>query len=153
MRITKQRKLILEELERAQDHPTAYEVYERVRSRLPQISLGTVYRNLDVLSSTGAVKRLDMGQGQRRFDIIQEDHRHIRCISCGRVDDIPLHTGDPLNTIISTVRDVTGYTGISVSMDFHGTCPQCAKHGKVYDPPNDAEHNDDSMNNRKNKEE
>jgi len=152
MRITKQRKLILEELERVKDHPTAYEVYERVRLRLPQISLGTVYRNLDVLSSTGVIKRIDMGQGQRRFDITDEDHRHIRCVSCGRVDDIPLNTYDQLTRIIGAVGDMTGYTGISCTMDFQGTCAQCAKHRMVSDPPHDAEHDDDFRKNRKNKE-
>ncbi|MBN2298174.1 MAG: transcriptional repressor [Deltaproteobacteria bacterium] len=152
-RLTKQRKLILEELERVKDHPTAYEVYERVRGRLPQISLGTVYRNLDILSANGIIKRLDIGQGQRRFDITTDDHKHIRCIFCNRIDDIPLNTYHQLTTIIGIVGDVTGYRGIGCSMDFHGICPECQKQGnRIHSSP---EQKPDSgyMNNAKNKEE
>jgi len=129
MRITKQRKLIIEELERVRDHPTAYEIYERVRARLPQISLGTVYRNLEVLSASGVIKRLDMAQGHRRFDITTDDHKHIRCISCGRIDDIPLNTYHELTTIIDMVGEATNYEAIGCGMDFHGICPKCKKTG------------------------
>ena len=69
-------------------HPTADEVYQVVRKRLPRISLGTVYRNLDVLSESGEISRLDRCGAQYRFDGDLEQHYHIRCSSCGRVDDI-----------------------------------------------------------------
>jgi len=126
MRRTKQRKVILEELQQSNDHPTAYEIYERARSKLPQISLGTVYRNLEILSANEIIKRLDMGQEQRRFDFITADHNHIRCISCGRIDDIPLNTGDTITTTISMILDNTDYSDVCCNIDFNGICPQCS---------------------------
>lgn len=152
-RITKQRKLILEELERAKDHPTAYDVYERVKNRMPKISLGTVYRNLEFLSANGVIKRLDLGEGQKRFDVTTDEHKHIRCISCGRIDDIPLNTYRQLTTIIDIVGDVTGYNGIGSSMDFHGICPECQKSGKRTSDSYEQKYDNDYIKNVKNKEE
>lgn len=134
MRMTKQRKLILEELRRVQDHPTAYEVYERVKSRLPQISLGTVYRNLEILSASGIISRLEMTQGQRRFDGNTREHHHIRCVCCGRLDDIFLNRFVDMTTIMDSVGEASGYEVFGCGMDFHGTCPTCRKEGKIAQP-------------------
>ena len=131
MRMTKQRKLILEELRKVKDHPTAYEVYERVKDRLPKISLGTVYRNLENLSANGIIARLDMGQGQRRFDASTEEHYHIRCDFCGRLDDIPLNTLYDTANIMDIVSNASGYDVFGCGMDFHGLCPECKKEGKA----------------------
>ncbi|HOO38979.1 MAG TPA: transcriptional repressor [Deltaproteobacteria bacterium] len=131
MRMTKQRKLILEELRKVQDHPTAYEVYERVKDRLPQISLGTVYRNLEILSASGVITRLEMAHGQRRFDGNTDGHDHIRCVSCGRLDDIPLNTFYDMATIMGIVSEASGYEVFGCGMDFHGICPECQKQGKT----------------------
>lgn len=131
MRMTKQRKLILEELRKTRDHPTAYDVYERVKGRLPNISLGTVYRNLESLSASGIILRLDMGQGQRRFDVQTDEHNHIRCVSCGRIDDIPLNTLFDTANIMDIVSTASGYDVFGCGMDFHGLCPECKKQGKA----------------------
>ena len=68
MRKTKQREVIVEELTRLRTHPSADELYAIVKKRLPRISLGTVYRNLDLLSREGVVHRLEVGGSQMRFD-------------------------------------------------------------------------------------
>ena len=60
-RMTNQRQIILEEVKKVHSHPTADEVYERVRKKIPRISMGTVYRNLDVLSKTGLIRKIDPG--------------------------------------------------------------------------------------------
>ena len=90
--MTQQRKVILEELKKTNSHPGADEIYERVRKRLPQISLGTVYRNLEILSELGEIQNLELGGGLKRFDSNPKKHYHIRCIRCGRVDDSPVAT-------------------------------------------------------------
>lgn len=130
MRMTKQRRLILEELRKTTDHPTAYDVYERVKGRIPKISLGTVYRNLESLCASGIIARLDVGQGQRRFDAQTQEHSHIRCVSCGRVDDIPLNTVYDAANIMDIVSRASGYDVLGCGMDFCGLCPECKKKGK-----------------------
>ena len=117
--------IILDELSKVRSHPTAYEVYEMVRSRLPRISLGTVYRNLEHLSSNGQIRRLDLGQGQRRFDAVVDDHMHIKCLSCGRVDDVPLNPSMKITTIKGIVSSQSGYEVLGCGMDFLGICPKC----------------------------
>ena len=126
-RMTKQKRVVLEELSKVKNHPTAYDVYEMVKSRLPRISLGTVYRNLEQLSSGGQIRRLDMGQSQRRFDAVVDDHLHIRCISCGKVDDVPLNPAMSTITIKDIVSSQSGYDVLGCEMDFQGICPKCKK--------------------------
>jgi Fur family ferric uptake transcriptional regulator len=126
-RMTKQKRVVLEELSKVKNHPTAYDVYEMVKSRLPRISLGTVYRNLDQLSSGGQIRRLDMGQSQRRFDAVVDNHLHIRCISCGKVDDVPLNPAMSTITIKDMVSSQSGYDVLGCEMDFQGICPKCKK--------------------------
>ena len=121
MRITNQRKIILEELQNVTTHPTADEVYNLVRKRLPRISLGTVYRNLEVLSSLGLVRKLENAAGQKRFDGDMSIHHHIRCTECGKVGDI--FNAPPLDGIeegLDTDFVITGF-----NLEFSGTCPQC----------------------------
>lgn len=121
MRLTNQRKVILEELQSVTTHPTADEVYGIVRQKMPRISLGTVYRNLEVLSSLGLVRKLENGAGQKRFDGDMSPHHHIRCDVCGKVGDIfdsvdLTGAGKDLNTDFL----VTGYV-----LEFSGICPHC----------------------------
>lgn len=88
-RHSRQRDIILEEVRRGKTHPSAQEVYDRVRPRLPKISLGTVYRNLEQLAAHGLIRKLELPGDQRRFDGDVSEHYHIRCLVCGRVDDVP----------------------------------------------------------------
>ena len=133
-RMTKQRKVIIEELSKVRSHPTAYDIYEMVRSKLPQISLGTVYRNLEHLSSRGMIRKLDMGKDQRRFDATMDEHMHIRCLSCGKVEDLSLNPSLDIVTIIKNVSSQSGYKVLGCKMEFHGICPQCRKIGKGEEP-------------------
>ena len=88
-RLTPQRAEILAELRAAADHPTATELYERLRPRLPRLSLGTVYRNLDVLATDGQVVKLPGRGAEARYDGVPEPHDHARCRCCGAVSDLP----------------------------------------------------------------
>ena len=121
MRLTNQRKIIMEQLQSVTSHPTADEIYGMVRERMPRISLGTVYRNLEVLSTLGLVRKLENAAGQKRFDGDMTPHHHIRCQVCGKVGDIfdaPDISG--IEDGLATDFEITG-----VSLEFSGICPEC----------------------------
>jgi Fur family ferric uptake transcriptional regulator len=123
LRKTKQRTVILEELRRCRNHPAADEVYLRVKQRLPRISLGTVYRNLELLASQGNIRRLETGSGHKRFDPIPDEHCHFRCQVCGKIEDIPFAVNIPeLDADHPWVRErkIEG-----VRPEYFGLCPEC----------------------------
>lgn len=127
IRLTEQRTLILEELKKVKSHPTADQVYDMVRKRLPKISLATVYRNLEFLSSVGLVQKLELAGNQRRYDGDIEPHVHVRCLRCGSVGDASLDNGVP--DLRSQAR--SDYAIFDQRIEFLGTCPKCGqKSGK-----------------------
>jgi Fur family ferric uptake transcriptional regulator len=125
MRRTKQREAILEELGKLCDHPSADELYGLVKKRLPRISLGTVYRNLEVLSREGVIARIDGAGTQRRFDVETGDHQHIRCLRCGRIEDVS--AGLARSKCGERVAKETGYRVIGRRVEYLGVCPACGK--------------------------
>lgn len=124
IRMTRQRQVILEELRKFMHHPSADEIYEMVRKQLPRISLGTVYRNLEVLSELGEIKKLEFGGTIKRFDGDPEDHYHIRCNLCDRVDNAPM---PHLDDIEARINLETNYRIIGHRLEFFGLCPECAR--------------------------
>jgi Fur family ferric uptake transcriptional regulator len=123
-RMTNQRRIIIEELSKVRSHPTAMEVFELARKRLPRISLGTVYRNLEVLAETGIIQKLETAGSQMRFDGTVDDHYHIRCISCGRVEDVD----SPISEKLANKRTrIQGYNVLWHKVEFVGVCPECQK--------------------------
>jgi Fur family ferric uptake transcriptional regulator len=125
VRMTRQRKVILEELKRSMAHPSAEEVYDLVRKRLPRISLGTVYRNLEKLSELGEISKLTFGGAINRFDPDPEEHYHIRCSLCDRVEDAPMAQ---LERIEEHLSRKTEFKIIGHRLEFYGLCPECAAH-------------------------
>lgn len=121
MRITKQRETILEELRKVSTHPSADELYQLVRRRLPHISLGTVYRNLDLLSQQGLIAKLSGVGGQAMYDGNQERHDHVRCAGCGRMYDIPAAPVEGV-TLPAAPR---GFVISGYRLEFFGMCPDC----------------------------
>jgi Fur family ferric uptake transcriptional regulator len=121
-RNTKQRQVILEELKRLNSHPSATVLYEVVRQRLPSISLGTVYRNLDLLARSGLIRKLNTGQNEARFDGITDRHYHVCCTHCGRVDDL---TNAPVEIKDSAMGEVQGFEILGHELQFIGICPDC----------------------------
>ena len=124
MRLTTQRQIILEELSKVKTHPTASELYDMVRKRLPRIGLGTVYRNLELMAENGMILKLEVGGTQKRFDATTETHYHIRCNGCGKVDDIDTPVMDEL---VREAAQATSYEVIGHHVEFSGLCPSCAK--------------------------
>lgn len=126
MRLTTQRQIILEELKKVTSHPTASEVYDMVRKRLPRIGLGTVYRNLELMAKSGVILKIEVGGTQKRFDATTADHYHIRCMECGRVDDIDL----PLQNDIDHLATLSSkYQVFGHNIEFTGVCHDCSPEG------------------------
>lgn len=121
-RMTRQRKEILEELRKVTTHPSADEVYAMVKKRIPQISLGTVYRNLEVLAEMGEIQKIRMGGAQNRFDGNAMNHYHMRCLKCDRVMDAPVQIHDALSRALDGVE---GFTAVGHRVEFIGYCSKC----------------------------
>lgn len=121
-RITKQRALILEELRNTTSHPTADEIYTMVRAKLPRISLGTVYRNLELLAGSDQVLKLEYAGFQKRFDGNMLPHAHVRCECCGRVGDV---MGAIPDVKVPENVDVSGFSINSARVEFFGLCDEC----------------------------
>jgi len=121
-RNTPQRKVLLEELRKVSSHPTAAELYELVRRRMPKISLGTVYRNLELLTESGTIQKLATGRAEARFDGDPGRHYHVRCVRCGRVDDVHDLPEDLLD---SEPKELAGYEILGHRLEFLGICPEC----------------------------
>lgn len=122
-RMTRQRALILEALRSVSSHPTADEIYGMVREKMPRISLGTVYRNLDLLTHSGEITCLDRAGTQKHFDGNTRPHHHVRCKECGRIGDI------------FTVPEMPSFEGVRaggfiidrMDVEFSGLCEQCER--------------------------
>ena len=124
IRLTTQRQIILEELAKVKTHPTASELYDMVRKRLPRIGLGTVYRNLELMADSGMIVKIEVGGTQKRFDAITDSHYHIRCSSCGKVDDIDVPVTKDL---VAQAADTTAYQILGHHVEFTGICGDCQK--------------------------
>lgn len=124
-RNSKQRRVILEELSHLRTHPTATELFDIVRARMPRISLGTVYRNLDLLVQQGTVRRLDQGGGQTRYDADLHPHYHLRCVACDGISDV--HTsGDVLDeSVLEQVVELDMELVLGLRLEIVGICRVC----------------------------
>jgi Fe2+ or Zn2+ uptake regulation protein len=125
--MTHQRELILEELGNCHNHPTADALYERIKKKLPRISLATVYRNLEILSEAGMIRKLEISGRQKRFDKEIEQHDHVFCVQCRRVDDIKFDQ----SRLVSLEEDQSqGYKISGCRVEFFGICPKCQAKNK-----------------------
>lgn len=137
-RMTRQRQIILNEVRHSKKHPTADEIYDSVRAKLPRISLGTVYRNLDVLAASGDIVKLELGRTQMRFDGNLDAHYHMTCIRCGRVEDLSFAPSDnPIDILDHVTSNLTKYGVFGHKLEFVGICSACAAKGHRL-PENDS---------------
>ena len=123
LRMTNQREMILRELKKSKGHLTADELYERVKKFMPRISLATVYRNLEILSDVKMIKKLEISGRQKRFDSELEDHDHIYCVECHRIENLDIGA----NHVELPVDDAHGYTVTGRRLEVTGICPRCQK--------------------------
>jgi Fur family peroxide stress response transcriptional regulator len=121
-RNTNHREAILKVLINTRSHPTADDIYDEVREKIPNISKGTVYRNLKVLQEMGRVRELNLDGTKSRFEVAIASHYHFRCENCSRVLDldVPIHT--------ELDREIAKQTGLRIShhqLEFSGLCHDC----------------------------
>ncbi|MCR4691723.1 MAG: transcriptional repressor [Lachnospiraceae bacterium] len=124
---SKQRDAILAFLMTRKDHPTADVVYSGLREEYPNISLGTVYRNLTLLTDLGQIQRLRLSDGVDHFDADTSQHYHFLCTKCGCVIDLEMETIDRINQLAGAGFD--GQIAGNVTY-FYGLCPACKKENK-----------------------
>ena len=99
MKYSRQRECIREFLAGRHDHPTAETVYTSVKKEYPNISLGTVYRNLSLLTEVGEIQKISTGMGPDRFDWNTPPHYHVLCKKCGSVMDLKMENIDHINIL------------------------------------------------------
>jgi Fur family ferric uptake transcriptional regulator len=118
--------VILEEVEKSHDHLTADEIYQKVKLRLPRISMGTVYRNLEVLAANGIIKRLGSNRPQMRFEGNIKEHYHLTCLRCGSIEDVPFKpTENSFETLENALGNLTKYGIFAHNLEFFGLCARC----------------------------
>ncbi|BBF44711.1 peroxide stress regulator PerR, FUR family [Lachnospiraceae bacterium KM106-2] len=124
LKFSRQRESIKDYLMHTADHPTADTVYQNIRKIYPKISLGTVYRNLNLLVELGEINKLSCGEDCDRFDGNIKPHYHVICKDCGNVYDIEMDPIDHINVIANAhfKGKVTGHQTV-----FFGTCENCIK--------------------------
>ena len=120
-RNTQQRKVILDILRSTNIHPTADWIYERARQYIPNISLGTVYRNLKILRDEGLILELSDGK-QSRFDGRIDEHFHFKCSNCNSIYDVDTEEAVRIN---EEILQKEGYQVHSYDITFTGICPKC----------------------------
>ena len=125
MRNTKQRNLVLDIINRSFEHPTAYMVHQQCLDVIPNISLGTVYRNLNMLVELGKIQRLEVPGHFERYDKMV-CHDHFICISCGSIFDLN-------RSNISYDEIIDGHKVSECKIRYEGTCHDCLKLGKKGD--------------------
>lgn len=126
LKYSRQRESIKEYLAHTTEHPTADMVYMHIKQIFPNISLGTVYRNLNLLVEQGEIRKISHGTGIDRFDADTHKHYHFSCKECSNIIDIEL-THDDLDHINALAQQ--GFEGEihGHSTFFYGLCPECKK--------------------------
>lgn len=121
-RNTIQRQLVIAAVRTLANHPTAEEVYNCIVTEYPDISKGTVYRNLNSLVETGLLNKVAVPSGADRFDHILTRHYHIECTNCGAFSNVDT---DYLEDIDLKIANSTKYEMDNHDIVFRGICPQC----------------------------
>ena len=122
-RYSKKREAILEVLRSTEEHPSADWVYQTLRPQFPDLSLGTVYRNLARFKEEGVIVSVGTVNGQERFDAMINPHTHFICRNCGAVMDLP-----GVNAADLDLDGISAKSGVKIDhheLLFYGTCPEC----------------------------
>ena len=122
---TRQRARILEWLRESESHPTAAQTHEALVRELPGLSLGTVYRNLEVLVSEGLIEEVPSAGGGVRYDGNPKPHHHFICDGCGAIDDLHLQA---FAELARKLRRARGRKARRIRIDFFGLCEACELH-------------------------
>jgi len=119
---SRQRQRILEILQGTNTHPTADWIYDLAKKDIKNLSLGTVYRNLNILVDQGLAKKLDFGSTYDHFDAVVDNHYHLICEKCGSILDLEMETDENL------VKEASKKTSFKIRdhrIEFFGLCKKC----------------------------
>ena len=124
LKYSRQREAIKNFLVGRYDHPTAETVYLGIKDEFPNVSLGTVYRNLALLAEIGEIQKISTGNGPDRFDGRPHPHYHFMCTCCGGVSDLNVEGLEHINVLAGQDfgGEVCGHFAY-----FFGKCPECKK--------------------------
>ena len=106
------------------EHPTAEWIHKTARRRLPNVGLGTVYRNLKALVAEGLIREVRHVDEAVRYDGNTGEHYHIRCVTCGRVSDLPVSVD---RRVEQRAQAATNYAILGHEVEVQGICPNCQK--------------------------
>lgn len=133
MRYSRQRESVLQAVKGTNTHPTAEWVYGQVQPAIPNISLGTVYRNLNQLADGGAIQRI-FDNGLVRYDGNTGRHDHFRCLSCRQIFDLRL----PLENVTEHIHAEYGFSVSQYALEVTGICSHClAENGQAHPKTNE----------------
>ncbi len=121
-RNTIQRSLVLEAVRELGCHATADEVYDAIVKKHPNISRGTVYRNLNLLSDIGEIRKVEIPSDANRFDHMLHEHYHARCVKCGRVFNVEMEF---ITDLEKSIKDTHGFEISGHDIVFKGICLEC----------------------------
>lgn len=124
VKFSRQREAIKEYLLNTKEHPTADTIYEHIRTIIPNISLGTVYRNLNLLVSNGEILKLISKDGKDRYDALISNHYHFICDKCGGVEDLMIDSLIDIEEVNKLNHDLLIQ---SHDITFTGICKKCLK--------------------------
>lgn len=122
-RLTKQRAAILRALDDGA-HLTAETILERVRAELPGVSLGTIYRTLDILRQIGLVQVFSFAGAAARYEAALERHHHLVCVECHRIENVAVPS---VRTLAATLGGDHGWSDADGALTISGRCPDCAR--------------------------
>lgn len=125
-RYSRQRELIYEAVRESGEHPTAEMIYQRLKPSNPSLSLGTVYRNLNLLAEEGLLARMPFPV--ERYDAVTDPHSHLRCEGCGRVMDLDLVYDEALDAAAQAAEP--GAEVHRHDVIFYGLCSACRESGE-----------------------
>ena len=123
VRRSKKRDAMLDLMRSTRSHPSADWIYQNMREQFPDVSLGTVYRNLNQLREEGVVKSVGVVNGQERFDAFTHAHSHFVCNQCSAVIDLPNCVSEE---VISPLAKEYGFVEQSSELHVYGLCADCA---------------------------
>lgn len=121
-KVTPQRLAVFNILKNTKEHPCVDSIYTKLQPMYPTMSLATVYKSLEVFKNIGLIQELNVGEGSFRYDYNTNQHPHIICTKCGRVDDID---DEMLFDLSDIVESKTGYKLTKQQLYFYGYCPKC----------------------------
>ena len=123
-RNTIQRALVLEAVNKLRCHATVDEIYHEIIKTHPHISRATVYRNLNLLSDRGEIRKMEIPGGTGCFDHLLHDHCHVRCERCKRIFDVDM---EYVSGLEHNIKDTHGFDFTGYDIVFRGICPKCKR--------------------------